>query len=114
MSEISDLIEAGADLRADLFGQSIVITDFSNATHSFTGAVFYGANTMDPVIGGFYNTTAAGAEIKTSDLGSFVPLPEMIATINGVTYRIAPDGVTPGQFLTRLKFVAKSAPSKAI
>ena len=113
MSSVSDLMEAGADLRASLFGKTIAITDLSSVTHSFTGAVFYGQSAIDPVTGGFYNTAGASAEIKTSDLSTFTPLPEMIATVDGVTMRIAPDGVTPGQFLTRIRFVAKNAPSRA-
>lgn len=108
----ADLMDAASDTRNAIWGQTIVITDFSNQTHTFTGAVFKSANVLDSVTGGYFNESSVRADIKTSDLSGFVPAAEMIATVAGVTMRIAPDGVIPGTYVYRIRFAAKGAPSR--
>lgn len=118
MSSLADQVRAlandGIDMRKELWGTTIVITDFSGRQHTFTGATFYGPGSTYSVSGGFYDVQSIGVEIKTADLmadNNFVPEPEMAATALGQDLRIAPDGISPGLYSYRLHLAKRHSPT---
>jgi hypothetical protein len=111
-SQFRNLQERGAKTRRQIFGAIIVITDLSGNKHSFTASVFQGpGGGVVGVSGGYYETNEMSVELIVSDLAGFVPEPGMLVTARGENLRIAPDGVTPGKTVTRLRLIPATAPS---
>jgi hypothetical protein len=103
--EITDLHSQAAELRTEMFGETVTIGDWEGPACVQGGPAPY-----DDVSGGVYKKMNYTLSVQKADLGDFVPLPQMPVTARDKELRIPDNGIT--EYLDRyvIKAVSRNTP----